>query len=220
MSSVTIIDPRSPLQPLAAHAAERNILVGHRFVESDDDLALRADELGSFSNSIAKVRRLSGAARIVARTLLRQLGVPPCSIPKDGKGAPVWPPGVVGSLAHTDDIAVAAVALESNGLSIGIDIEPDVDLPDGLTEIVATPNELRRYNDGILRSRLLFVAKEAVYKATFPLDRRFLDFLDVEVDLDRRLARTRTGMNCQIFFARGAHLAALAIVDAPRRDRN
>src|ERR1700722_20336781 len=129
MSSVTMIDPRSPLQPLAAHAAERNILVGHRFVESDDDLALRAVELGSFSNSIAKVRRLSGAARIVARTLLRQLGVPPCSIPKDDKGAPVWPSGVVGSLAHADDIAVAAVALESNGLSIGIDIEPDVDLP-------------------------------------------------------------------------------------------
>ena len=108
----------------------------------------------------------------------------------------------------------------SNGLSIGIDIEPDVDLPDGLTEIVATPNELRRYHDGILRSRLLFVAKEAVYKATFPLDRRFLDFLDVEVDLDKRLARTRNGMNCQIFFARVADLAALAIVDAPRRDRN
>jgi 4'-phosphopantetheinyl transferase EntD len=198
-------DPRSPLQPLAAHAAERNILIGRRFVESDDDLALRADELRSFSNSIAKVRRLSGAARIVARTLLRQLGVSPCSILKDGKGAPVWPPGVVGSLAHADDIAVAAVALESNGLPIGIDIEPDVDLP-----------ELRRYHDGILRSRLLFVAKEA----TFPLDRRFLDFLDVEIDLDKRLARTRNAMTCQIFFARGAHLAALAIVDAPRRDRN
>src|SRR5271170_5829075 len=102
MSSVTMTDPRSPLQPLAAHAAVRNILVGHRFVDSDDDLALRADELESFSNSIAKVRRLSGAARIVARTLLRQLGVSPCSIPKDDKGAPVWPPGVVGW--HAEDI--------------------------------------------------------------------------------------------------------------------
>src|SRR5271163_1650517 len=217
MSGVMMIEPRSPLQPLMAHADERNILVGHRFVQPNDDLALRADEVGSFSNSIAKVRRLSGAARIVARTLLQQLGVAPCSIPKDGKGAPVWPAGVVGSLAHADDIAVAAVALQSNGLSIGIDIEPDVDLPDGLTEIVATPNELRRYDDGILRSRLLFVAKEAVYKATFPLDRQFLDFLDVEIDLDRRLGRTRNGMNCQIFFARGAHLAVLAVM--PWADR-
>jgi 4'-phosphopantetheinyl transferase EntD len=211
MSGATMIDPRSPLQPLAAHAAERNIRVGHRFVQSDDDLALRADELGSFSNPIAKVRRLSGAARIVARTLLQELDVSSCSIPKNVKGAPVWPPGVVGSLAHADEIAVAAVALETAGLSVGIDIEPDVDLPDGLIEIVATPNELRRYHDGILRSRLLFVAKEAVYKATFPLDSQFLDFLDVEIDLGRRLARTRNGMNCQIFFARGAHLAALAM---------
>src|SRR5271168_670818 len=165
MSGVMMIEPRSPLQPLAAHAAERNILVGHRFVQSNDDLALRADEVGSFSNSIAKVRRLSGAARIVARTLLQQLGVSPCSIPKDGKGAPVWPPGVVGSLAHADDIAVAAVALESNGLSIGIDIEPDVDLPD-----------LRRYHDGILRSRLLFVAKEPSTRRLFPWTDGFSTF--------------------------------------------
>lgn len=215
-----MIEPRSPLQPLAPHAAERGILVGHRFVQPNDDLALRADEAEPFSNSIPKVRRLSGAARMVARTLLLQLGVSSCSIPKDAKGAPVWPPGVVGSLAHSDDIAVAAVALDTNALSVGIDIEPDVDLPDGLIEIVATPDELRRYRGDILRSRLLFVAKEAVYKATFPLDRLFLDFLDVEIDLDRGLARTRSGMNCQIFFARGAYLAALAVIDAPVRGDN
>jgi hypothetical protein len=51
MSSVMMIDPRSPLQPLAAHAAERNILVGHRFVQSDDDRALRADDLGAYRKS-------------------------------------------------------------------------------------------------------------------------------------------------------------------------
>jgi 4'-phosphopantetheinyl transferase EntD len=220
MGEVTMKEPRSPIQALVAPAAARNILVGHRFVRSHDDLALRADEAESFANSIAKVRRLSGAARIVARNLLQELGVSPCSFPKDGRGAPIFPPGVVGSLAHSDDIAVAAVALDTNGLSIGVDIEPDVDLPDGLIEMVATPNELRRYHGEILRSRLLFVAKEAVYKATFPLDRQFLDFLDVEIDLDRCLAHTRSGMNCQIFFAPGAYLAALAAIDVPMRDRN
>ncbi len=206
-----MIELRSPTEALAHLASEQNILVGHRWIEPNDDLTLLEEEKQSFPRAVAKVRCQSGAARVVARALLRQLGLPACAIPNLGSGAPAWPPGVVGSLAHGDDVAVAAVALRRGDLSIGIDIEPDADLREGVAEIVATPNERRRYASAILKSRLLFVAKEAVYKATFPVDGNFLEFRDVEIDLEKRRANTRYGLTAEIFVARGSHLVALAV---------
>ena len=62
-----------------------------------------------------------------------------------------------------------------------------------MLELIATPQELRRIADDPLRGRLLFAAKEAVYKAVYPLDRVFLEFHDIEVDLALSQAMTRTG---------------------------
>jgi 4'-phosphopantetheinyl transferase EntD len=41
--------------------------------------------------------------------------------------------------------------------------------------------------------KLLFAIKEAVYKATYPLDHEFLEFHDIEVDLTIRRATARAG---------------------------
>ena len=69
--------------------------------------------------------------------------------------------------------------------AVGIDIEPAVPLPPDMLELIATPQELRKIADDPLRGKLLFAAKEAVYKAVYPLDRVFLEFRDIEVDLAR-----------------------------------
>ena len=71
--------------------------------------------------------------------------------------------------------------------TIGIDAEPDAPLPDGVLDLIATPAERDRLAatdhgpDGPSWDRLLFSAKEAVYKAWFPLVGKWLDHHDAEI---------------------------------------
>src|SRR3954468_24371249 len=76
------------------------ILVDHRLIADGDELALLPEEMPAFAASVIKVRRASGAARIAARTLLARFGRVPQAILKSTAGMPVWPDGMVGSLAH------------------------------------------------------------------------------------------------------------------------
>jgi 4'-phosphopantetheinyl transferase EntD len=71
--------------------------------------------------------------------------------------------------------------------SLGIDAEPHAPLPEGVLDAVARPEErpqLRHAAEaGVNGDRLLFCAKEAVYKAWYPLGRQILDFVDLAVAL-------------------------------------
>ena len=46
------------------------ILVDHRLIADGDELALLPEEMAAFAGSVLKVRRASGAARIVAREVV------------------------------------------------------------------------------------------------------------------------------------------------------
>ncbi|MGY3533174.1 MULTISPECIES: 4'-phosphopantetheinyl transferase family protein [Bradyrhizobium] len=165
---------------------QQNIMVGIRPIKPCDESTLYASEVMSLGRAVAKVRRESAAARVAARTLLGQLGFPPTAIPKTRFGVPLWPAGVVGSLAHHDTVAAAAIAGTKKIAALGIDIEPNEPLPEDLIELIATPNERRMYDLNTLERRDLFVLKEAVYKACFPMDCQFLEFQDVEIDIFAR----------------------------------
>jgi 4'-phosphopantetheinyl transferase EntD len=121
---------------------------------------------------------------------------------------------MVGSLAHDATVAVAALAKRADYLGIGIDIEPAEPLAPDLVEMVATPTERAAMQDGPLGSRLLFAIKEAVYKATYPLDRVFLDHHDVEVDLAARTATIRNGRTLRFVYGQSSHIAVLAFIPA------
>src|SRR5687767_5942009 len=100
----------SVLQHAIDALAVPGVLIGHRLISPGDELALLPEELNAFASSIDKVKRGSGAARIVARRLMAQLGQPHQAVPKAASGAPIWPSGIVGSLAHNSQVAVAAIA--------------------------------------------------------------------------------------------------------------
>ncbi|SDG00063.1 4'-phosphopantetheinyl transferase EntD (siderophore biosynthesis) [Bradyrhizobium brasilense] len=168
---------------------QQNIMVGIRPIERCDESTLHASEVMSMGRAVAKVRRESAAARVAARTLLGQLGFPPRAILKTRSGVPIWPAGVVGSLAHHDTAAAAAIAGTKSIAALGVDIEPNEPLPENLIELIATPHEQRMYDLHTLKRRDLFVLKEAVYKACFPMDRQFLEFQDVEIDIFARSGR-------------------------------
>ena len=191
------------------------VAVGHRLISPGDEHALLKEEVPALAASVVKVRRASGAARIVARQLLTQLGYANCALPKGPAGAPVWPAGIVGSLAHDSRVAVAAVGMRADVGALGIDVEPAECLPSELLDLVATPQERLNLGDDVYRGRLLFVAKEAVYKAVHPLDQTFLEHHDVEINLSERKAVVRGGRVVELRFSISAHhLVALAFLRA------
>lgn len=100
---------------------------------------------------------------------------------------PDWPAGILGSITHCDGYAAAAVAWRGTVGALGIDAEPNRALPMSVLDLVVTPrerNELdRRGRDSICWDRMLFSIKESVYKAWSPLTNRWLDFQDVEVEI-------------------------------------
>jgi 4'-phosphopantetheinyl transferase EntD len=208
------VDPL--LQSAIDALALPGVLIGHRLISPGDENALLRDEVGAFATSVVKVRRASGAARIVARQLLARLGHPECPIPRAASGAPVWPEDVVGSLAHDARVAVAAVAASRDVGALGIDVEPAECLPSDLLDLVATPQERLEIGDDPFQGRLLFAAKEAVYKAVYPLDRMFLEHHDVQINLANRKAVVRNGRIVEIRLSVSDHFVALAFLPGPR----
>jgi 4'-phosphopantetheinyl transferase EntD len=209
MSAIGTVDPA--LQQAIDALAPPGLLIGHRVISPGDELALLDAEAAAMASAAADRRRASGAARHVARGLMARLGYAPLPIPKAPSGAPIWPAGLTGSMAHDDRIAVAAVGLQRDFAAVGIDVEPAVPLPADMLELIATPQELRTLADDPLRGKLLFAAKEAVYKAVNPLDGVFLEFHDIEVDPAGRKATTRTGRVLTLRTCVSSHVVVLAL---------
>lgn len=202
----------SQLQRVIDGVTVPGILFGHRVISPGDEFSLLPGEMDSFAKAVTKVRRSSGAARATARELFRQLGRGSDAISKGAAGAPIWPKGLVGSLAHDDEIAVAAIAERHDFSSLGIDVEPTEPLDAELFDVIATRAERQRIrNDGVV-GRLLFSVKEAVYKAVYPLDGTFLDHQDIEVWLDSGVAQVRNGRSVNVRYGYGTHIVVLAFL--------
>jgi 4'-phosphopantetheinyl transferase EntD len=107
--------------------------------------------------------------REAAFAALASIGVAAEGIPAGPNGAPVWPTGVVGSITHTANIALAVAARTSDRIGIGIDVErEDRRLDPRTIRRIFTESELRRLStaSGHESHQLaLFCAKEATYKA-------------------------------------------------------
>lgn len=151
------------------------------------DVSPYPEEEALVARAVDKRRREFATARDCARRALAGLGVAPAPILRGERGDPRWPPGVVGSITHCAGYRAAAVGLARDVLAIGVDAEPDRALPGGVLERVSLPAERSRIGvlaaeaPGISWDRLLFCAKESVYKAWFPLARCWLGFEDADI---------------------------------------
>ncbi len=144
--------------------------------------ALFPEEERVVAKAVDKRRREFTTARACARAALGKLGLPPAPILSGPGGAPQWPAGVLGSITHCDGYRACAVAWDSDLLALGLDAEPNHPLPAGVLDVVTVPDEragLRELSSAapsVCWDRLLFSAKESVYKAWFPLTERWLGF--------------------------------------------
>ncbi|MFA5708946.1 4'-phosphopantetheinyl transferase [Mycolicibacterium sp.] len=139
------------------------------------------------ATSVAKRRNEFVTVRHCARLALSDLGVGPAPILKGPKGEPRWPDGVVGSLTHCEGYRGAVVGSSTTVRSVGIDAEPHDVLPDGVLGAISLGverTEISALPGGLHWDRILFCAKEATYKAWFPLTERWLGFEDAHISFD------------------------------------
>lgn len=154
------------------------------------EATLFPEEQAIVGRAVEKRRREFTTARMCARSALRELGLPAVPIPSGERGEPLWPFGVVGSITHCQGYRAAVVARSAESVTIGIDAERNAALPDGLLGDIARDEELPSLRRLALElpevhwDRLLFSAKESVYKAWFPLARRWLGFEDAVIEID------------------------------------
>jgi 4'-phosphopantetheinyl transferase EntD len=158
--------------------------------EEDPAAALFPIEQAAVAKAVEKRRREFAGGRACAQRALADLGLPAAPVPAGARGEPLWPTGVVGSITHCAGYRGCAVARASDLATIGIDAEPHRPLPAGLLADVAHPEELAALGElaqahpDVRWDRLLFSAKEAVYKAWYPLTGRWLGFEDAVLTLD------------------------------------
>lgn len=148
------------------------------------DLAPLPEEEPLIAKSVTKRRNEFITVRFCARLALEGIGVPPVPILKGDKGEPCWPDGVVGSLTHTEGFRGAAVGRRGAVRSVGIDAEPHGVLPDGVLDAISLPAErveIGALPAGLHWDRILFCAKEATYKAWYPVTKRWLGFEDAHI---------------------------------------
>lgn len=114
-------------------------------------------------------------------------------MPQDPKGRPLWPDDITGSIAHDAKLACAVLARKSAFGGLGVDIESANSLADEEFALISTPFERLSFRPGSVETKALFSIKEAVFKATNPIDNILLAFHDVAVDRSTRSAKTSYG---------------------------
>ena len=210
LSGAVVIADETALKQSIEQLSSPHILVGCRIIAPGDETALLPEEAASIASHAPHVRRASGAVRIAGRALLGRLGLLECAIARGSSGAPVWPEGVVGSFAHDDEVAVAAVARDNDIAALGIDVEP-ADPPSELQALVLTKRERTQMPPASWSGRLVFAAKEAVYKAIATLDGTLLDYQDIETDL--LVGRATTDGRClTVRYSTSPRLVVLAFI--------
>ncbi|NRN67636.1 Phosphopantetheinyl transferase component of siderophore synthetase [Kibdelosporangium sp. 4NS15] len=149
------------------------------------------EEAERVANAVDKRKREYATVRHCARQAFAELGIPPAPLLNGERGAPQWPTGVVGSMTHCAGYRAAVVARSSDVHTLGIDAEPHGPLPDGVLGVIARDEEKVRLTEltaadsAVHWDRMLFCAKETVYKAWYPLTHKWLGFEEASITLGR-----------------------------------
>ena len=157
-------------------------------MQHEGEIATMAPEEALYVRDAGYVRRAEFAAgRWCARHALKALGLPADPIGRRPDGIAAWPRGIVGSITHSHGYAVAAAASDVHFRALGIDAEPHIAAADDVIARIAAPAERQHLSAMSLAcpdvrwGRVLFSAKEAAYKAWYPLMRTPLRFRDISV---------------------------------------
>jgi 4'-phosphopantetheinyl transferase EntD len=150
----------------------------------DSPADLWPEEAVALARAIPKRLAEYAAGRRAARQAMGELGVPTAAILNANDRAPIWPDGLSGSIAHCDDCCIAAVTKESTYRALGIDLEPAKPLATDLIPTICSQTEqdwAAGQADPGLAAMTVFCAKEAIYKAQYPLTGQVIGYDAVTV---------------------------------------
>jgi 4'-phosphopantetheinyl transferase EntD len=152
-----------------------------------DASLLFAEETRCLERAVPKRIQEFAAGRLCARRALASLGFTPFPLCVNRDRRPRWPPGIIGSIAHTTGICGAVVAERRHFSAIGLDIEVVEDVTQAIWPYICTPEE-RAWLTALPEpeqpqyAALMFSAKEAFYKCQYGLTQQWLEFHDVTLD--------------------------------------
>jgi 4'-phosphopantetheinyl transferase EntD len=149
--------------------------------------------------------------RAAARDALAELGLPEVVIGRGPAGEPLWPDGIVGAISHAGDTAVAVVGRNTDYAGLGVDVEELARGPSArAARLVCRPSEMEwaDVEAGTRRLTMLFSAKEAVFKAVFPMSRVWLGFADAEL----AWVAERCGFDARLLKGAGPSLPAGSVL--------
>lgn len=149
---------------------------------------LTDEEWRSVAHCAAPRIRDFTAGRLCAHRALGALGIDGFSVLSAADRRVLWPPGISGSITHTEGYAAAVIGRLADVGSLGLDCERIEAVRAALWRAICTPGELEQLAHwaGPGRQRaaaLCFVAKEAFYKAQFALCGEPLGFDAVRIDV-------------------------------------
>lgn len=137
------------------------------------------NELGinrpDFIDNYASSRRSEYiAGRYCAQTALANIGIFDTNVSKNRDKTPLWPDHVSGSISHSKNHAIAAVAMKYDYSAIGVDCESIISsmVRDEIKDMVANGAEQKLLSDSGIDVNtgitLALSIKESLFKAIFP----------------------------------------------------
>ena len=132
------------------------------------------------------------SGRICAGEVLSKLGTLGQPVLRDPQTRePLWPEGISGAITHSGKWAAAAAGKTSDVSGIGIDLEDlERQVDSRISRHVCIPEEqkwLQECGEDFLEKNLkiIFSAKESIFKAFFPYTRTYLHFHDARILMEQ-----------------------------------
>ncbi|MEM6305526.1 MAG: 4'-phosphopantetheinyl transferase superfamily protein [Pseudomonadota bacterium] len=150
---------------------------------------LMEGEAAAVADAVESRQQEFAVGRAAARKAMCRLGGEPLPIPSGEDRAPIWPDGWRGSIAHTRNICIAVVTRAP--IFLGLDAEKAMGMEEDMIGTVCREAEIGMVTGRERRRRatLIFAAKEALFKAQFPITGELIGFDHVEIDLPTGGAR-------------------------------
>ena len=148
----------------------------------------------NYFNQLSSVSRKEQyrSGRICAGEVLSKLGTLGQPVLRDPQTRePLWPEGISGAITHSGKWAAAAAGKTSDVSGIGIDLEDlERQVDSRISRHVCIPEEqkwLQECEEDCLEQNLkiIFSAKESIFKAFFPYTRTYLHFHDARILMEQ-----------------------------------
>ena len=133
---------------------------------------------------------------------------------------PAWPKSIRGSITHSGGLAAVAVGLKKDILGIGIDLENiSRKINFKISRHICIDDEINWLSklspeQALLYLRVIFSAKESIFKCYFPISGKFIKFKDayVQINIERSEFLFKLSSEfSEIFDARFIHQGVFSI---------